>query len=359
MSVVVVRNEEADVAVLCSSESESVESESDVEDSCGTGHHGIDGVAKTDELLNGHVTCGLQVLATSPGLKAMPVNNEGAGQLARVVDLQGHCSAATASAATAAEAIVSGSSNESNVSLEATPVPEVVESPRGSDMGSFGASEASTVGDAIIQDVAPQRSTDALPVPPEPLVGDAVEDSNQAVRVVMVETCKDLLVKLETVRLSVLHLQYSLHAGALGASAVETTDRSQRLWAWDQGGVFSSDPSGGVCLHGAVADIFDGGCTQGACIPAECEPVAGDAASCNDSECGGSSYKAAQSAPHNTESVAPESVAAGGPSFTFTNDGDTTNVTIDLDTIIASGSMVDAFDVDNSLIMDAGFTKGV
>ena len=59
-------------------------------------------------------------------------------------------------------------------------------------------------------------------------------DKDDFVRNEVLNTCTELLVKLETVRLSVLHLQYSLHAGALGAAQLETTDRSSRLWAWDK-----------------------------------------------------------------------------------------------------------------------------
>ena len=59
-------------------------------------------------------------------------------------------------------------------------------------------------------------------------------DKDEYVRTHVLETCTQLLVKLETVRLSVLHLQYSLHAGGLAASQIESVDRSSRLWAWDQ-----------------------------------------------------------------------------------------------------------------------------
>jgi hypothetical protein len=60
-------------------------------------------------------------------------------------------------------------------------------------------------------------------------------------RKVVLDTCTELLLKLETIRLSVLHLQYSLHAGALGSAAVEATDRSQQLWRWGDGGFFPPD----------------------------------------------------------------------------------------------------------------------
>ena len=68
--------------------------------------------------------------------------------------------------------------------------------------------------------VSPQNNEDA--------------DKDDDVRKHVLETCTQLLLKLETVRLSVLHLQYSLHAGALVSSQIESIDRSSRLWTWDQ-----------------------------------------------------------------------------------------------------------------------------
>ena len=59
-------------------------------------------------------------------------------------------------------------------------------------------------------------------------------DRDEDVRNSVLETCTQLLLKLETVHLSILHLQYSLHAGTLATSQVECVDRSSRLWAWDQ-----------------------------------------------------------------------------------------------------------------------------
>ena len=59
-------------------------------------------------------------------------------------------------------------------------------------------------------------------------------DKDDEVRQQVLETCTQLLLKLETVRLSVLHLQYSMHAGALASSQIESIDRSSRLWAWDR-----------------------------------------------------------------------------------------------------------------------------
>ena len=58
-------------------------------------------------------------------------------------------------------------------------------------------------------------------------------EKDELVRNEVLNTCSQLLVMLEDVKLSVLHLQYSLHAGDLRPSYVEEIDRSNRLWAWD------------------------------------------------------------------------------------------------------------------------------
>jgi hypothetical protein len=75
---------------------------------------------------------------------------------------------------------------------------------------------------------------------------------------VVLDTCQELLVKLEEIRTSVLHMQYSIHAGALGGAAVENTERAQQLWAWDKGGVFSAEVSAGI-IHGALNNVFSAG----------------------------------------------------------------------------------------------------
>ena len=59
------------------------------------------------------------------------------------------------------------------------------------------------------------------------------DEHNEFVRNEVLNTCKTLLTMLETVRVSVLHLQYAVHAGETAAVQVETTDRSSRLWNWD------------------------------------------------------------------------------------------------------------------------------
>ena len=57
-------------------------------------------------------------------------------------------------------------------------------------------------------------------------------EKDEFVRNEVLNTCSQLLVMLEAVKLAVLHLQYSLHAGELGPSHVETTDRPNRIWEW-------------------------------------------------------------------------------------------------------------------------------
>ena len=54
---------------------------------------------------------------------------------------------------------------------------------------------------------------------------------NELVRTEVLNTCAILLTKLETVRLSVLHLQYSIHAGAITNVQPETT-RIGSIWEW-------------------------------------------------------------------------------------------------------------------------------
>jgi hypothetical protein len=94
---------------------------------------------------------------------------------------------------------------------------------------------------------------------------------DSSAREVVVNTCKELLAKLEDIRTSVLHLQYSLHAGDLGDVAVESSERARKLWAWNQGGLFSAEVSTGV-LEGALQNVFNAGfpdTTDGIC---EIEP---------------------------------------------------------------------------------------
>jgi hypothetical protein len=74
-------------------------------------------------------------------------------------------------------------------------------------------------------------------VPPQHLED---EENDEFLRSHVLTTCAQLLHKLETVRLSVLHLQYSLHAGELGAASVEHTTRANDLWTWDKPSVFGT-----------------------------------------------------------------------------------------------------------------------
>ena len=60
----------------------------------------------------------------------------------------------------------------------------------------------------------------------------------------VLETCTELLIRLDDVRLAVLHLQYSLRVGTAGhrePRPLETQDRAQRLWSWDHAGVFLAE----------------------------------------------------------------------------------------------------------------------
>jgi hypothetical protein len=87
----------------------------------------------------------------------------------------------------------------------------------------------------------------------EPLVETQATDTTVDPECTAVlETCAQLLSKLEEVRLAVLHLQYSLHVGTAVRTAeditvsrepppVQTQDRAQRLWSWDHAGVFLAE----------------------------------------------------------------------------------------------------------------------
>ena len=75
-------------------------------------------------------------------------------------------------------------------------------------------------------------------------------EHNEVIRNEVLNTCNSLLTKLETVRLSVLHLQYSMHAGEFAAVQVETADRSSRLWNWD-----SSAPSSDIFKFDVANDL--------------------------------------------------------------------------------------------------------
>jgi len=96
------------------------------------------------------------------------------------------------------------------------------------------------------------------------------EPSLNEVRDIVADTCKQLLVKLETVRLSVLHLQYSMHTGDLADDAVAATARSDSLWEWAKAGDFSAELAHGGRLQGVLDDVFDGGCSASASVGGSC-----------------------------------------------------------------------------------------
>ena len=60
--------------------------------------------------------------------------------------------------------------------------------------------------------------------------------------IMILETCTQLLRKIEEVRLAVLHLQYSLRVCSTGGrepTSLQTKHRaSRRVWSWDHAGVF-------------------------------------------------------------------------------------------------------------------------
>ena len=57
----------------------------------------------------------------------------------------------------------------------------------------------------------------------------------------VLETCTQLLSKIEEVRLAVLHLQYSLRSETVGTHGSRSQNRAQRLWSWGHAGVFLAE----------------------------------------------------------------------------------------------------------------------
>ena len=51
-------------------------------------------------------------------------------------------------------------------------------------------------------------------------------------RAVVLETCAQLLKSVETVKLSLLQLQYAMHSCEMGVQTVESKSRSHQLWSW-------------------------------------------------------------------------------------------------------------------------------
>ena len=75
---------------------------------------------------------------------------------------------------------------------------------------------------------------------------DSPEEPNDSdVAAIVADTCSQLLIKLESVRLSVLQLQYSLRTGTAttgNGSTIAAYNRTQCLWDWKHAGVFFSAP---------------------------------------------------------------------------------------------------------------------
>ena len=82
-------------------------------------------------------------------------------------------------------------------------------------------------------------------IPPSYIERDIDEKHSHAF---VVDTCEQILMKLDTVRLSVLHLKYSmLNAGSRTPTSINPC---KQLWAWEGGGVFADDVVKGPYLPG-------------------------------------------------------------------------------------------------------------
>ena len=100
------------------------------------------------------------------------------------------------------------------------------------------------------------------------------EKNNEQARVVVLETCAQLLLNVEAIKLSLLQLQYSVHAGDIGTSNTEAKIRSHQLWSWDkrsvetevdsstqfQLNVFPCNAVEELTLPKGIYDVFEGGC---------------------------------------------------------------------------------------------------
>ena len=117
-------------------------------------------------------------------------------------------------------------------------------------------------------------------------LNEARDPSLKEVRDIVGDTCAQLLVKLETVRLSVLHLQYSMHTGDLADDAAAATARSDSLWEWAKGGDFSAELAHGGRLQGVLDDVFDGGCTASTSVADSCAGGGGAGAGAADAGVG-------------------------------------------------------------------------
>jgi hypothetical protein len=102
------------------------------------------------------------------------------------------------------------------------------------------------------------------------------EIKNEEARAAIRQTCSQLLLSVEEIKMALLQIQYAVHTGALGAAAVETTKRSGRIWNWNNTDVLNEravhasefavdvfDPSNiaeELTLPHGVYDVFEGGC---------------------------------------------------------------------------------------------------
>ena len=87
-------------------------------------------------------------------------------------------------------------------------------------------------------DATDTTSTDTMAtVPPQHIVD---EENDEFIRAHVLNTCAQMMHQLEAVRLSVLHLQYSIHAGDVGVASVEHTTRAGNLWTWDKPSVLGT-----------------------------------------------------------------------------------------------------------------------
>jgi hypothetical protein len=99
------------------------------------------------------------------------------------------------------------------------------------------------------------------------VVPDDVRNSDEEeFRLLIRDTCEQLLIKLETVRLSVLHLQYSLHAGAAQSTALQAEERSHNIWNWNSVGPSATTPVKG--LH-FPSDVFSVNITSELEVPGD------------------------------------------------------------------------------------------
>ena len=113
-------------------------------------------------------------------------------------------------------------------------------------------------------------------VPPIHLEQESLK--NEEARIVVLETCGLLLTSVESIKLSLLTLQYSLHTGAIGGGKVPAAVSDPRkIWSWDQPTTLDEsicntsefavnvfDPSNIITdeltlLPHGVYDVFDGG----------------------------------------------------------------------------------------------------